>query len=222
MATCTVHGATRRICTSFGVRKTTCTSEGVAMISVDCNASVMATQSQGKLRRMCGTVHRSSVPLAAVICKLLTLDVAVQCGMLGRPRVKGQVFPNHHAAVQHPRGPQHWKSQCRVPHHLKPRSTHAHQRKTKGCSRSQGQKKKIFILQQTANAAGPWDGALARWSKVSLSLSQRINSMSSKEAKSKILRSWNAVLVELAHNPGPRAIQVVCARMATQMATWTV
>ena len=60
---------------------------------------------------------------------------------------------------------------------------------------------------------------VARWSKVSLALSQGINSVSSKEVKSNNLRTWNDVLVQLARNPPPRAIPLVSAPMATQMAS---
>ena len=60
---------------------------------------------------------------------------------------------------------------------------------------------------------------VARRSKVSLSLSQGINSMSSKHVKSNNLRTWNDVLVQVAHNLPPRVIQVVSAPMATQMAS---
>ena len=60
---------------------------------------------------------------------------------------------------------------------------------------------------------------VARWSKVSLALSQGINSVSSKEVKSNNLRTWNDVPVQLARNPLPRVIQLVSAPMATQMAS---
>ena len=60
---------------------------------------------------------------------------------------------------------------------------------------------------------------VARRSKVSLALSQGINSVSSKEVKSNNFRTWNDVPVQLARNPPPRVIQVVSAPIATQMAS---
>ena len=60
---------------------------------------------------------------------------------------------------------------------------------------------------------------VARRSKVSLALSQGINSVSSKEVKSNNFRTRNDVLVQLARNPPPRVIQVVSAPIATQMAS---
>ena len=59
---------------------------------------------------------------------------------------------------------------------------------------------------------------VARRSKVSLALSQGINSVSSKEVKCNNFRTWNDVQVQLAHPP-PRVIQVVSAPIATQMAS---
>ena len=60
---------------------------------------------------------------------------------------------------------------------------------------------------------------VARCSKVSLALSQEINSVSSKEVKSNNFTTWNDVPVQLARNPPPRVIQVVSAPIATQMAS---
>ena len=60
---------------------------------------------------------------------------------------------------------------------------------------------------------------VARWSKVCLALSQRINSVSSKEVKSNNFRTGNDVPVQLARNPPPRMIQLVSAPIATQMAS---
>ena len=60
---------------------------------------------------------------------------------------------------------------------------------------------------------------VARWSKVSLALSQAINSVSSKEVTSNNFRTWSDVLVQLARNPSPRVIQKVSAPIATQMAS---
>ena len=59
---------------------------------------------------------------------------------------------------------------------------------------------------------------VARRSKVSLALSQGINSVSSNEVKCNNFRTWNDVQVQLAHPP-PRVIQVVSAPIATQMAS---
>ena len=47
---------------------------------------------------------------------------------------------------------------------------------------------------------------VARRSKVSSALSQRINSVSSKEVKSNNFRTWSDVPVQLARNPPPRVI----------------
>ena len=63
---------------------------------------------------------------------------------------------------------------------------------------------------------------VARRSKVSLALSQAINSVSSKEVKYNSFRNWNDVPVPLARNTSPRAIQVVSAPIATQMASTMV
>ena len=60
---------------------------------------------------------------------------------------------------------------------------------------------------------------VARRNKVSLALSQGMNSVSSKEVKSNNFRTWNDVPVQLARNPPPRVIQVVSAPIATQMAS---
>ena len=60
---------------------------------------------------------------------------------------------------------------------------------------------------------------VARRSKVSLALSQGINSVSSKQVKSNNFRTWTDVPVQLARNPPPRVIQVVSAPIATQMAS---
>ena len=63
---------------------------------------------------------------------------------------------------------------------------------------------------------------MARWSKISLTLSQGINSLSSKEVKSSNLRTWNAVPVQLARNLPPHVIQALFAPIATQMASMSV
>ena len=63
---------------------------------------------------------------------------------------------------------------------------------------------------------------VARRSKVSLALSQGINSMSSKEVKSNNFSTWNDVPPQLARNPPHRVTQVVSAPIATQMASRTV
>ena len=60
---------------------------------------------------------------------------------------------------------------------------------------------------------------VARRSKVSLALSQGINSVSSKKVKSNNFKTWNDVPVQLARNPPPHVIQVVFAPIATQMAS---
>ena len=60
---------------------------------------------------------------------------------------------------------------------------------------------------------------VARRSKVSLALSQVINSVFSKEVKSNNFRTWNDVPVQLARNPPPRVIQAVSAPIATRMAS---
>ena len=65
-------------------------------------------------------------------------------------------------------------------------------------------------------------GTVARQSKISLTLSQVINSVSSKDVKSNNLGTWNAVLVQRPHNLGPRVIQVVGAPIRTQMASRSV
>ena len=62
---------------------------------------------------------------------------------------------------------------------------------------------------------------VARRSKVSLALSQKIKYVCSKEMKWNKFRTWNDVQVQLAHLP-PRVIQIVSAPMATQMASRTV
>ena len=63
---------------------------------------------------------------------------------------------------------------------------------------------------------------VARRGKVSLVLSLGLVSVSSKDAKSKELRTWNDVPVQLARNPPPCVIERVFVPIATQMASGRV